>query len=283
MNSTSLSSVLIALIGAIIAYLVFNSVFQRVEQTKAQFTQHAGATLADLFVFMDPKRVWWMALAFTVFSGFAVTVLTNNWGFGIVTGIVAMFLPKRVLAYMRSRREMRFVSQLPDALQSISGSLRAGSSLNQALDLLVAETSGPVAQEFDLMQRELRMGVAFDVAVLNLHRRIPVPETQLMGASMRIARETGGNLAEVLERLSDTLRRKLEMEGKIKALTAQGKAQGWVMALLPLFLAWVLSHMEPEHMARLFTEPIGWGVCAFVVVMEFIGYKFIKKIVSIDV
>lgn len=200
-----------------------------------------------------------------------------------MAGVVAMFIPRRALAFMRARREYNFVMQLPDALQSLTGSLRAGSSLNQALDLFVAETRGPVAQEFDLMQRELRMSIPFDQAVTNLHRRIPVAETQMLAASMRIARETGGNLAEVLERLSETLRRKLEMEGKIRALTAQGKAQGWVMALLPLFLAWVLSYMEPESMARLFTEPIGWGVCAFVVVMEFIGYKFIKKIVSIDV
>jgi tight adherence protein B len=155
--------------------------------------------------------------------------------------------------------------------------------LAQALELLVSETKGAVSQEFDLMLRELRMGVSFDVAVLNLHRRIPVTETQLVAASMRIARETGGNLAEVIERLAETLRRKIEMEGKIRALTAQGKAQGWVMALLPLFLAYVLSLMEPEHMARLFSEPIGWGVCTLVIVMEFIGYKFIKKIVSIDV
>jgi len=274
---------LIAAAATIIMFIVFGLLNKVIQNSRAGFTQHAGATLADLFVFLDPKKIWWMALGFTIFVGLAVTLIAGNWVIGLMAGVIAIFIPRRVLAFLRIRREHNFVMQLPDALQSLTGSLRAGSSLNQALDLLVAETRGPVAQEFDLMQRELRMSIPFDVAVTNLHRRIPGAETQMLAASMRIARETGGNLAEVLERLSDTLRRKLEMEGKIRALTAQGKAQGWVMALLPLFLAWVLSYMEPESMSRLFTEPIGWGVCAFVVVMEFIGYQFIKKIVSIDV
>lgn len=274
---------LIATATTITMFIVFGLLNTAIQNSRAGFTQHAGATLADLFVFLDPKKVWWMALGFTLLVGLVVTVVAETWIVGLMAGVVAMFIPRRALAFMRARREYNFVMQLPDALQSLTGSLRAGSSLNQALDLFVAETRGPVAQEFDLMQRELRMSIPFDQAVTNLHRRIPVAETQMLAASMRIARETGGNLAEVLERLSETLRRKLEMEGKIRALTAQGKAQGWVMALLPLFLAWVLSYMEPESMARLFTEPIGWGVCAFVVVMEFIGYKFIKKIVSIDV
>jgi tight adherence protein B len=273
---------LIATAVAIAAFVIARLVFDAVDKQRAQFTRHAGATLADLFVFSDPKRVWWMALGFTLLVGLLVTALTS-WVVGLGAGVISMFIPRKLLAWMRARREMAFVTQLPDGLQSVAGSLRTGSSLIQALDLLVAESRGPVAQEFDLMLRELRMGVAFDVAVVNVHRRIPVAETQMLAASMRIARETGGNLAEVLERLSDTLRRKLEMEGKIRALTSQGIAQGWVMSLLPIFLAWVLSYIEPQAMARLFTEPAGWGVCAFVVVMEFIGFKIIKKIVSIDV
>jgi len=274
---------LMAFACAIAAFIVSRMIYEIADQQRMNFTRHVGATLSDLFVFLDPKLVWRIVLCFTFLIGLIVFIFTGSKILASGVVFISIFIPRRALAFLRSRREYRFVMQLPDALQALSGSMRAGSSLNQALDLFVVETKGPVSQEFDLMLRELRMNVPFDMAVMNLHRRIPIAETQMLGASMRIARETGGNLAEVLERLSDTLRRKLEMEGKIRALTAQGKAQGWVMALLPLFLAWVLSYMEPQNMSRLFTEPIGWGVCAFVVVMEFIGYKFIKKIVSIDV
>jgi tight adherence protein B len=101
--------------------------------------------------------------------------------------------------------------------------------------------------------------------------------------SMRIAREVGGNLTESLERLSDTMRRKLNMEDKISALTSQGKIQGIIVGLLPLFLMWVLNIMEPEAMAPLFNTWLGYGVLLVIFMLEFIGFIFIRKIVNIDV
>jgi tight adherence protein B len=100
---------------------------------------------------------------------------------------------------------------------------------------------------------------------------------------LRISREVGGNLAEILETLADTLRRKHQMEGKILALTAQGKLQGLIMTGLPLFLLLVLSKMEPEAMAPMFHTVAGWATLAVIAVMEVIGYVAIQKIVSIDV
>ena len=101
--------------------------------------------------------------------------------------------------------------------------------------------------------------------------------------AVRIARELGGNLSESLERLADTLRRKLAMEDKILALTSQGKIQGWIVGLLPIFLAGVLYLMEPEAMTPLFTTTIGYVVLGAVAVLEFIGFIVIRKIVSIEV
>jgi len=278
-----LVALLVALLVGAVSLFAIRAADNTFTRVRESFTYRTSATLTDLFFFIDPKRIWWMASCFTLCVAMVVGVLTDSAALAFIAGVVATFLPRKALAFLRARRERTFLNQLPDALQGIAGSLRAGSSINQAIDLFVAESNGPVAQELDLLQREIRMGVSFDDAMQHLYRRMPMAETQLVSASMRIARETGGNLASVLERLSDTLRRKLEMEGKIRSLTAQGKAQGWVMSLLPIFLIVVLYQMEPVHMARLFTEPIGWGVCAFIVVMEYIGYKIIIKIVSIDV
>jgi tight adherence protein B len=102
-------------------------------------------------------------------------------------------------------------------------------------------------------------------------------------AGMRISREVGGNLADILETLADTLRRKHTMEGKIKALTAQGKMQGIIMTALPLFLMLILTYMEPEAMQPLYHTMMGWAVLAIVAVMEVIGYVAINKITTIDV
>ena len=100
---------------------------------------------------------------------------------------------------------------------------------------------------------------------------------------MRIASETGGGLAETLEQTAATLRSQYAIELKIKALTSQGKMQAWVVGLMPVFLLWVLTRMEPEAMALLWTTPMGWGVLGCVVIMEFFGVVIIRRIVAIDV
>jgi tight adherence protein B len=147
----------------------------------------------------------------------------------------------------------------------------------------VAETRGPISQEWGLFLREVRVGVSYEDALASLLGRVPSEELRLVVAGMRISREIGGNLAETLERLADTLRRKLEMEGKIRALTAQGRMQGMVMTLLPIFLGGVLYYMEPTHMGRMFTEVFGWITVSVVIIVLSVGYFFIRKIVNIDV
>ena len=133
------------------------------------------------------------------------------------------------------------------------------------------------------MQYQQRLGVSLDDSLDNLARRLPVQSVTLMVSAMRIASETGGGLAETLERTSATLRSQRAIELKIMALTAQGKMQAWVVGLLPVFLLWVLTHMEPEAMALLWTTHMGWGVLGCVVIMEFFGVWIIRRIVAIDV
>jgi len=172
---------------------------------------------------------------------------------------------------------------LPDALLMVSGAMRAGASLTVAMESMVKEQRPPLSQEFDLLLREQRVGVDFDTALKNMEKRLPVPDFIMVVSGMRISREVGGNLADILETLADTLRMKHQMEGKIKALTAQGKMQGLVMTSLPLFLMFILTHMEPEAMAPLYDTLVGWATLSVIAVMEVIGYVAIQKIVSIDV
>jgi tight adherence protein B len=184
---------------------------------------------------------------------------------------------------MHKKRTEAIERQLPDALLMMSGALRAGASFPTALEAVVHETPAPISQEFDLLMREIRLGIDLDIAMRNVERRIPIPDFMMMTAAVTIAREVGGNLAEALESVARTLREKLTMEGKIKALTSQGRMQGIVMTCLPLFLMLVLRFMEPKAMAPLFTEPVGWATLAVIGVMELLGYFSISKITNIDV
>src|SRR5690606_9441511 len=193
------------------------------------------------------------------------------------------YLPRLAMNFLRKRRQATFLSDLPDGLLGVSNMMKAGSNLTMSLEVMVAESAGPLSQEFGLFLRELRMGVAFERALDNLYVRMRVAELQIVVAGMKISRDVGGSLADVLARLSDTIRRRLEMEGKIKSLTAQGKMQGVVMSCLPIHIGYLLYHIEPAAMGRLFTDHAGWGVCTVIVIGEYIGYRFIKKIVTIDV
>ncbi|MDX1518792.1 MAG: type II secretion system F family protein, partial [Gammaproteobacteria bacterium] len=141
----------------------------------------------------------------------------------------------------------------------------------------------PISQEFELFNREQRIGVDFDVSLSNMEKRLPIQDFSMFASALRINREIGGNLAEILESLGETIRRKHQMEGKIESLTAQGKMQGIVMTGLPVLLAGILFFIEPEAMSMLWSEPIGWATLAVIFVMEVLGYTMIKKITSIDV
>jgi tight adherence protein B len=140
-----------------------------------------------------------------------------------------------------------------------------------------------LGQEFSLLLREQRLGLTLDQTLSNLARRVPTPTTALVVSAMKIANETGGGLAETLERTAHTIRSRMQIEGKIRALTSQGKLQAWVVGALPLFLMLVLNSMEPEKMALLWTTKIGWGALILMAGMEAAGIFFIRKIVSIDV
>jgi len=250
---------------------------------KQTLQAQAAGSLSEMFIFVDPTKLFYMNMLALVFVPAALYVLTENPVLALGAVVLSIVGPKLLVAWLKKRRERRFEEQLPDALLMIAGTLRAGASLNVAMESMVSESKPPVSQEFELMLREQRLGVDLDTALQNMEKRMPLQDFIMVVAGMRISREVGGNLADTLEGIADTLRRKLTMEGKIQALTAQGRMQGIVMTCLPLFLMVILRWMEPQAMEPLFTTWYGWIVLAVIVVAEIVGYFFIRKIVNIDV
>ena len=247
------------------------------------FKDTATTNLDDMFLFIDPHRLFIFNLIALVVLPLLVLVVFGDVLIAVVVFLIIFIAPFKYYKAMRLKRLKTFEHQLPDALTMISGSLAAGASLNMALESLVKEQPAPLSQEFLLFLREQRIGVEFDVSLRNMERRLPLPDFVMFSAALRISREIGGNLGETLDTLANTLRRKSTMEGKIDALTAQGRMQGYVMTGLPVFLGALLFFLEPDAMALLFTTPQGWGTLAVIVVMEGLGYFFIRKVTSIDV
>jgi len=239
--------------------------------------------LSEMFIFLDTAVLMKISMVTTIVVPIVVLVLTGNPLFAVIGGAICLFGPGLVHRRLKAKRRERLIRQLPDSLDSLVGALRSGMSLQQSLGLLSEQLPKPSSQEFGLVVRKLRMGVALDDVLEELEQRVESQEYTMFTTSMRIAREVGGNLTESLERLADTMRRKLTMEDKILALTSQGKIQGLIVGALPLFLMWILSIMDPESMAPLFSTWLGYGVLLVIFMLEFVGFILIRKIVAIDV
>ncbi len=265
------------------AYVVISSMRQFFSEYRQTFQESADVNMADMFMFIEPSQLFMYNLAALVIIPLLFFVLTGDVLIGGFVFVLLLIMPPTVYKIMHNKRLKKIEAQLPDALIMLTGGLKAGASLNMALESLVKEQPAPLSQEIALLVRQQRLGVDFDVCLDNMEERVPTQSLSMLVAALKISREIGGNLAETLETLAETLRRKITMEGKIESLTSQGKMQGIVMTGLPVMLAVMLSFIEPENMAKLYTTPSGFVVLGIVILMEMMGYLFIKKITTIDV
>jgi len=192
-------------------------------------------------------------------------------------------VPRVIIQYIHKKRITQFESQLPDCLTQIAGSLRCGSSFINAVDLLIEDTPGPIAQEFGLMIKEYRLGQTLETALNRLGERLANDNLNLVISTTLIANELGGNLAETYDRLAHTLQQKLMIEKKIDAFTSQGKLQGIVVGALPVGMVLVLSTIEPAAMMLLFKSWLGWITLLVLIILEILGMFFIRKVVNIEV
>ena len=286
MNDTTALTLVVGVIAvsaALLAWFVVDMGTVTIAKYRASFTERAHFQAQEFFLFIDPRKLFVANLAVMSLGATVVWLLTGTALITLPVFFLLAWLPRFVYAWLRKRRLARFEQQLPDALMMIAGALRAGLGMNSAMAQLVAEAQPPLAQEFGLFLREQRLGVTFEQSLANLGRRVNTPSTVLIISAMRIANETGGGLAETLERTAQTIRARLQMEGKIGALTAQGKLQAWVVGGLPLLLMLILNKMEPEAMGHLWHTRPGWATLAVIALLECMGIYVIRRIVDIDV
>ena len=248
-----------------------------------EFTRNADHQLSRLFLFADPRRVFWGYIILFIASIPLIWVVTNSIVLVLLFAGALIFAPKLLIKILNQRRKQTLDTQLPDVLDQISGSMIAGSTFVNAVQHMVDENSGPVEQEFTLFLRELRVGNRLEEALDNLGERVGSEDMDLVVGAVLIARDVGGNLAETFSRLANTLRRKQDMEKKIKALTSQGVLQGWVVCALPFMMLVLLQFIEPDAVHAFWTSLLGWIFFGIVLILEILGGVFIRNIVRIDI
>ena len=201
----------------------------------------------------------------------------------ILSLFVFVLLPPMGLKMFVGMRRKKFVKQLPDALTTLAGSLRAGRSLGQALEALAREMEAPMGRELRTVVAEVRLGRPLNEALDDAVDRIGSPDFRWAVLAIQIQAEVGGNLAELLNRVAETMRARSRLKGEVKALTAEGRASAGMLVVMPPALGLVMYGVNPAYMSPIFTETAGHIMLGISAVMILVGFFWMKKVVTIDV
>lgn len=264
------------------ALVIFGVLAKAYEQYQERYIVKSMNDLSDMFLFIDPRQMLVLNIAsmclLGMFSYFAINPLVAIGG-----TIFGFFLPMILVKHYRKRRIKKFNTQLVDALQALANAFKAGLTFQQAVEQISRDAPAPLGQEFGLLVKEVKLGVPLEEALNNMARRVGSDDLDLVAVSTNISRALGGNMAEMYETLSATIRERFRLEGKIDALTAQGKLQGWVVAAMPLILGVVLNYMRPDLMQPMLDHIFGYILVAVICVMEILGILIIRRITNIDI
>jgi tight adherence protein B len=203
-----------------------------------------------------------------------------------VVPLAAIFmggLPFLWLLRRRAKRIREFFAAMPDAVDLIGRALRAGHGLAAGLNLVAEEMKGPIAVEFNRVYEEQNLGIPIELALRNMADRIPVMDVRFFVIAVIIQRATGGDLAEVLDKIGRLIRQRFELKGHVKALTAEGRLSGVVLLALPPALLLLITYLNYEYVSVLWTDPVGIRVLSVTAFAQLVGAWVIKKIVAIKV
>jgi tight adherence protein B len=205
--------------------------------------------------------------------------------FPIIGFIVGLFLPRMYVRRQQNQRLIRFNEQLADMLNLMVNGLRAGYSTMQAMEAVSREMPSPISDEFRRVVQEMQLGITMEQALDNLLRRIPSGDLDLVITAMNVQREVGGNLAEILDTISYTIRERVRIKGEIRVLTSQVLYSGRFLAMMPLMIAGVLWVVNRPYMMQFFNEPkiIGFISLGIAAIMVISGYFIMTRIANIDV
>ena len=199
----------------------------------------------------------------------------------LLIGFVCLLIPGMLVKHKKKARLNNLNEQICDSLTVLTNSLRAGYSFQQALDLVAKEMDGPLALEFRRTLREINFGSTTEQALMNLIQRAESNDLELMLTAVLIQRQIGGNLAEIFDNISNSIKERIRLKGEIKTLTAQGRISGLLIGLLPVGLFAILILISPDYIGILLRESSGRMILGVAVVSEVIGFLIVRKVVDI--
>lgn len=214
---------------------------------------------------------------------FVGNLIFGSWVLALFAGVFGYFLPRFYIGFAKRARLKSFNDQLGDTINLLVNGLRSGYSMLQAMETVAQELPPPISEEFARVVQEVGLGLTGEQALNNMLRRIQSEDLDLMITAINVQNEVGGNLAEILDIISFTIRERVRIQGEIRALTAQGMLGGYIISFLPIALALIMFLMNREYMMRMVTTPCGLIMIGVALTGIVIGFIAIQKIVRIEV
>lgn len=224
-----------------------------------------------------------LSVGFAAALGLGALIATGTLLFAVPAAAAGGLCPHYYVQHRRSRRLQAFEEQLPEAVDLLGRAIRAGHPVSAGFKMVAEETPDPIAVEFRRVFEEQRFGLAMEDSLLGMADRIPLIDVRIFVTAVLIQREVGGNLAEILDKLSHVIRQRFSVLRQLRTYTAQGRLSGYILAALPLFLGLVLFIVNPENMIRFVNAPLGRVLMVAALVMQTLGFLWIRKVVQIEV
>jgi tight adherence protein B len=257
------------------------------ERTGRQSRLNGGLTLAEHLARADLKlrTSEFVMIQVALLLGVALLAL---WRFGfapqfVIFGVGAYLVPMRYVRWRQRRRLKTFNLRLPDTLSLLSNALKAGLSLPQAIEAVAANAGPPISDELARVMRETKLGTSTPAALANMVRRVGSEDLDLIVTAIAIQSSVGGNLAGILDGISHTIRQRVQIKSQISAMTAQMRASGWIITLLPFIVAAVLNVITPSYFRVMLVDPAGRVLLALAAASIFLGNVFVRRITNFKV
>ena len=222
----------------------------------------------------------------TACAGLLVFMLTLRqsgmlWA-SVILAVIGGAIPSMVVRRRRNKRVQKFEEQFPEAIDLVARALRAGHGLSTGLGMVADELKGPVGAEFRILFDEQNFGLSLPDAMRNFARRVPVLDARFFVTAVLTQRETGGNLAEVLDNLGAVIRERFKVRRQVRVLSAHGRITGWVLTGLPPALAAATLIVNPKHLGSLLADPLGQNLIMVGVILQVTGTLIIRKLVNVE-
>ena len=230
-----------------------------------------------------PSAIVLMMVLAAAVMGFSASVMLNFRFAGLIGGLLGLMVPILWLRHRRTSRLKKFEEQFPEALDLLSRAIRAGHAFQTAMGMIADELAQPVGPEFKKTFDEQNFGLPLRDALNQLAERVPILDVRFFVTAVMIQRDTGDNLSEILDNLAHVVRERFKIRRQVRVHTAHGRFTGYVLLALPAALAVVLSYISPTHMETLFKEHIGQVMLMGAIVMQTLGFLWIRKVIKIEV